>query len=100
MRPINSAYDTAAAASDADAEAVLDTDTAMVGETISYGDWEALDDMGRDTMRQRLARRDLTLHDNSCDMEVVWLYACDGSLLDPDRDDVSAQQQPETASAD
>jgi hypothetical protein len=56
--------------------------------------------MGRDTMRQRLARRDLTLHDNSCDMEVVWLYASDGSPLDPDRDDVSAQQQPETASAE
>jgi hypothetical protein len=100
MRPINSAYDTAAAASAADAEEVLDTDTAMVGETISYSDWEALDDMGRDTMRQRLARRDLALHDNSCDMEVVWLYALDGSLLDPDRDDVSAQQQPETASAE
>jgi hypothetical protein len=99
MRPIDSAYDTTAAHSAANAEAVLDTDTAMVGETISYEDWEALDDLGRDTMRQRLARRDLTLRDNSCDMVVVWKFALDGSLLDPDRDDVDAQQQPETAAS-
>jgi hypothetical protein len=96
MRPINSAYDTAAAASAAGAETVLDTETATVGETLSYEQWESLDDMGRDTMRQRLARRDLTLWDNSCDMVVVWLYAVDGSRLDPDRDHIEAHQQPET----
>jgi hypothetical protein len=97
MRPINSSYDTAAAASAANAETLLDTDTATVGDTLSYEQWESLDDLARDTMRQRLERRDLSLWDNSCDMVVVWLYAVDGSRLDPERDNVTAQNQPETA---
>ena len=97
MRPMDSAYDRQSETSSDAAEETIDTDTATVGQTISYDDWEALDDMGRDTIRQRLAQRDLTLHDNSCDMEVVWLYARDGSRLDPDRDDVDASEQPETA---
>ena len=97
MRPMDSAYDRAAAESAADAEATMDTDTATVGDMISYEDWETLDDMGRDTMQQRLAQRDLTLHDNSCDMEVVWLFARDGSRLDPYRDDVDGSEQPESA---
>jgi hypothetical protein len=97
MRPIDSAYDTAAAASTADAEAVLDTDTAQPGETVSYEDWEVLDDLGRDTMRQRLAKRDMGLHDNSCDMVVVWLCAENGDRLDPERDDVTESEQPAEA---
>jgi hypothetical protein len=96
MRPIDSGYDTAAAASAANAETVLDTETATVGDALSYEQWESLDDLGRDTMRQRLEKRDLTLWDNSCGLEVVWMYAKDGSLLDPDRDHIEAHQQPET----
>ena len=99
MRPIDSGYDKAAASAAADAEATLDTDTATVGDTISYEEWEALDDMGRDIMRRRLAQRDLALRDNSCDMEVVWLYARDGSWLDPDLDAVDAVEQPDTTTA-
>ena len=97
MRPCDSAFDRNAAYSAADAEATLDTDTAQVGDTLSYADWEELDDLGRDTMRERLARRALTLHDNSCDMKVVWLFASDGSRLDPERDDAYASEQPENS---
>ena len=71
MRPIDSSYDTVCGSSIALAESIIDTNDATGGETISYEDWEGLDDLGRDEIRRRLRKRGFNLVDNSCDMVVV-----------------------------
>ena len=78
-------------------EDLEELDSPTVGETVSYEDWEKLEEEGRADIQRWLRTAGLRLHDNGCEMEVVWQFAKDGSRLDPDRDDVYASEQPETA---
>lgn len=97
MRAVDSAFDNGAAESAEAAEHVIDTAGAQPGDAVEYESWEGLDDMGRDTILRRLAQRDLTLYDDSCEMQVVWMYALDGSRLDSESDDVRSAKQPATS---